>query len=70
MESDYKTKVMKPAKAKAVSHAEGHIYEEDGLFKFSWNNTVCGYKTEKEAKADLKKFEERRNGQSSSEDNS
>ena len=70
MESGYKTKVMKPAKAKAVSHANGTIFEEDGLFKFSWNGTVCGYKTEKEAKADLKKFEERKNGQSDSEDNS
>lgn len=66
MESDYKTKVMKPAKAKAVSHSDGHIYEEDGLFKFNWKGGVCGYHSKEDAEKGLEKL----SGKSSSEDNS
>jgi len=66
MESGYKTKVMKPAKTKAVSHADGTIFEEDGLFKFNWKGGVCGYASKEDAEKGLEKV----SGKSNSEDNS
>ena len=53
MEKEYQTKDLKAAKS--TPKKDGEIFKDGDVFKFKWKGSECGYATEKDAKAGLKK---------------
>ena len=67
MESQYQTKEIKatetkmkapkPSKMEAPEkYDDGHIFEKDGMWLFKWKAGECGYHSQEDAEAGLKKL--------------
>jgi len=58
MIKDYSKKDMKAPEStmKAPTYDDGFIFEKDGMWFFKWKGGECGYHSEEDAKAGLKKL--------------
>tara|TARA_R110002020_G_scaffold288427_1_gene503891 strand:+ start:11 stop:232 length:222 start_codon:yes stop_codon:yes gene_type:complete len=67
MENEYQTKDIqgasnkmeapKPSKMEAPEkYDDGHIFGRDGMFFFKWKGSECGYHSQSDAEAGLKKL--------------
>ena len=46
---------VEPAKPK-TGMVDGEMYQDDGMWKFNWKGSVCGYMTKKAAELGLEKL--------------